>query len=227
MSDLTLTARDGHTLNAWCACPPNPPVAGVVVVQEIFGVNGHMRSVVDGYAADGYLTVAPALFDRVKPGVDLGYTEPDMNAGFALKTEVGNDNPLLDIAAAVAWLRAQGVRKVGVVGYCWGGLLTWLSAARVDGVNACVPYYGGGMPDFASEHAKCPVLAHFADEDRWIPLEAIEAFKAAQAGANPPVQTHLYHAHHGFNRDVGAAWEPVSAQLARERTLEFFRRHLA
>lgn len=226
MSQIKLTARDGHSFDAWAARPSSTPVAGVVVIQEIFGVNPHVRSVADRYADEGYLAVAPALFDRVERDVELAYNDADRTRGFGLKNDTGNDSPLLEVAACVAWLRAQGVRKVGVVGYCWGGLLTWLSACRVDGVDAAVPYYGGGMPDFAKEHAKCPVLAHFADQDMWIPAEGIEAFKAAQADADPPVAVHLYHAHHGFNRDGSAVYEPNAAALARERTLDFFRAHL-
>jgi carboxymethylenebutenolidase len=222
MPFVTLTATDGHALKAHVAHPAQPSQAGVVVVQEIFGLNAHIRAVTDGYAADGFIAMAPALFDRQKPGIELGYSEADMTEGFGYKTAAGNDAPLLDIAAAVAWLRSQGVTKVGVVGYCWGGLLTWLSASRVAGVNACVPYYGGGMPDFKDEKPQCPVMAHFADQDRWIPLEAIAAFQAAQPG----VQTHLYSAHHGFNCDQRGAWEPNSAKLARERTLAFFKQHL-
>jgi carboxymethylenebutenolidase len=226
MSNIKLTARDSHVFDAWAARPTGAPLAGVVVIQEIFGVNPHIRSVADGYASAGYLAVAPALFDRVRPGVELAYNDVDRTAGFGLKNDTGNENPLLDIAASVAWLRSQGVRKVGVVGYCWGGLLTWLSATRVDGVDAAVPYYGGGMPDFAGEQAKCPVLAHFADQDMWIPAEGIAAFKAAQANADPHVEVHLYHAHHGFNRDGSVVYEPNAAMLARERTLGFFRAHL-
>lgn len=227
MSQIKLTAADGHSFDAWAARPASTPSAGVVVIQEIFGVNPHVRSVADGYAADGYLAVAPALFDRVRPGVELAYNDADRTTGFGLKNDTGNEKPLLDIAACVAWLRSQGVSKVAVVGYCWGGLLTWLSACRVDGVDAAVPYYGGGMLDFAAEKAKCPVLAHFADQDMWIPQAGIDAFKAAQANANPPVETHIYHAHHGFNRDGSAVYEPNSARLAKERTLAFFRTHLA
>ncbi|MFM2112597.1 MAG: hypothetical protein RLZZ271_1257, partial [Pseudomonadota bacterium] len=151
MSQIKLAARDGHAFSAWAAQPDAQPRAGVVVIQEIFGVNPHIRSVADRYAGEGYLAVAPALFDRVKRDVELAYNDADRTAGFGLKNDTGNDHPLLEIAACVAWLRSQGVRKVGVVGYCWGGLLTWLSACRVDGVDAAVPYYGGGMPDFANE----------------------------------------------------------------------------
>jgi carboxymethylenebutenolidase len=224
MPFVALEASDGHTFHAHVARPTTlSPKAGLVVVQEIFGVNPHIRSVADGYAAEGYLVAAPALFDRIRPGIELGYSEADMNEGFGYKTSVGNEQPLLDIAATVAWLRTQGVKRVGIVGYCWGGLLSWLSAARVAGLDASAPYYGGGMPEHKDETAQCPVLAHFAEQDRWIPLEGIEAFRAAQPG----VQTHLYPAHHGFNCDQRAAWEPHSAQLARERTLAFFREHLS
>jgi carboxymethylenebutenolidase len=226
VNTIELVSADGHRLAAHVARPVAPARAGVVVVQEIFGVNSHIRSVADGYAAEGFLAIAPALFDRVRPGIELGYAEADMNEGFAHKVAVGNDAPLLDIAAAIAWLRAQGMTRVGIVGYCWGGLLSWLAATRLAGLDASAPYYGGGMPDFKDEKAQCPVMAHFAEQDRWIPLPAIEAFGVAQQGASPPVEIHRYAAHHGFNCDQRGAWEPVAARLARERTLAFFARHL-
>jgi carboxymethylenebutenolidase len=196
-----------------------------VVVQEIFGVNAHIRSVADGYAAAGYLAVAPATFHRVKPGVDIGYTEEDMKAGFALKTAVEAlpaPGVMQDLQAAVDHAARAG--KVGIVGYCWGGLLTWRAASSLSGLSAAVPYYGGGMttPDEVARQPKVPVLAHFGEKDHWIPLETVEAFKKA----HPEVTVHTYAADHGFNCDHRASYNAEAAKLARERTLAFFRQHV-
>jgi carboxymethylenebutenolidase len=215
-----LTATDGHRFDAYVAAPAAKPHGALVVVQEIFGVNSHVRSIADGLAADGYLAIAPALFDRVERGVDLGYGDADIQRGFALKTATGNDRPLLDIAAAMARVSSAG--KVGVIGYCWGGLLSWLAACRLDGLAASVSYYGGGIPSHASLKPRCPVLAHFGDRDSHIPLDTVEAFRAAQPG----VTVQLYPALHGFNCDQRASYDAASASLARARTLTFLRRHL-
>ena len=167
------------------------------------------------------------LFDRVKSGVELGYTDADMQAGFALKLAVEAlpaPGVLADIQAAIDEAARRSGGKVGIVGYCWGGLLTWRSACELQGLAAAVPYYGGGMttPDEAARRPKCPVLAHFAEQDHWIPMDTVEAFRAAQ----PSVELHSYDAHHGFNCDQRGASHPPSAALARERTLAFFARHL-
>jgi carboxymethylenebutenolidase len=199
---------------------------GIVVVQEIFGVNSHMRSVADGYASQGYLAVAPATFHRVKPGVDLGYSPDDMGAGMALKAAVESlpsPGVMQDIQAAIQHAAQAG--KVGIVGYCWGGLLTWRAACMLDGLSAAVPYYGGGVttPDEVARVPRVPVMAHFGDQDHWISLESVEAFKRA----HPDVEVHIYHANHGFNCDQRASYDAASAKLARERTLAFFGKHLA
>ena len=214
---IELRAADGHHLAAYLAEPAAAPRGALVVVQEIFGVNSHMRSVADGYAADGYLAIAPALFDRVERDVELGYGEADIQRGFALKTATGNEGPLLDIAAACAQVGSAG--KVGVIGYCWGGLLSWLAACKVGGLAASVPYYGGGVPNHAALVPRCPVLAHFAEQDNHIPLDTVQAFRAAQPG----VTIHLYPAQHGFNCDQRGSYDAASAALARERTLAFLR----
>jgi carboxymethylenebutenolidase len=205
--------------------PAGRPKAGVVVVQEIFGVNSHIRSVADGYAAEGYLAVAPATFHRVKPGVDLGYSPDDMSAGMALKAAVEAlpaPGVMRDLQAAAQHAAQAG--KVGIVGYCWGGLLTWRAASMLDGLSAAVPYYGGGMttPDEVARQPRVPVMAHFGDQDHWISLESVEAFKRA----HPEVEVHLYHANHGFNCDQRGSHDAASAKRARERTLAFFARHL-
>jgi carboxymethylenebutenolidase len=222
---IDLKAADGFVFPAYVAQPAGPAKAAVVVLQEIFGVNSHIRSVADGYAAEGYLAVAPSTFHRVRPGVDIGYSQDDMAAGMALKTAVeGLPAPgvMPDIQAAIEHAAQAG--KVGIVGYCWGGLLTWRAACTLDGLAAAVPYYGGGMttPDEIARRPKVPVLAHFGDQDHWIPLNSVEAFKKA----HPEVQVEIYHANHGFNCDQRGSYDAVAARLARERTLAFFAEHL-
>ena len=225
-SFVELKAADGFSFPAYVAQPQGAPKGAVVVLQEIFGVNSHIRSVADGYAAAGYLAVAPSTFHRVQQGVELGYTEDDMKAGFGLKMAVdGLSAPgvMQDIQAAIDFAAASG-HKVGVVGYCWGGLLTWRAACSLKGIAAAAPYYGGGMtaPDDAGRQPLCPVMAHFGDQDHWIPLDTVEAFKKAQPG----VTVHVYNANHGFNCDQRGSYNEAAAKLARERTLAFFAQHL-
>ena len=224
---IEIGAVDGVKCQAYLAEPAGQPRGAVVVLQEIFGVNSHIRAVADGYAAEGYLAIAPSTFQRVKPGVELGYTDADMQAGFALKLAVDAlpaPAVLADIQAAIDEAARRSGGKVGIVGYCWGGLLSWRSACELQGLSAAVPYYGGGMttPEEAARKPRCPVLAHFAEQDQWIPMDTVEAFRAAQPG----VEVHTYDAHHGFNCDQRGASHPPSATLARERTLDFFARHL-
>ena len=222
---IDLDAKDGFNFPAYVAEPACQPKGAVVVLQEIFGVNSHIRAVADGYAAAGYLAVAPSTFHRVKTGVELGYAEADMNAGFALKTAVEAlpaPGVLQDIQAAVDHAARGG--KVGIVGYCWGGLLTWRAAARVSGLSAAVPYYGGGMttPEESALEPKVPVLAHFGNNDHWIPLDTIETFQKA----HPEVEVHVYACGHGFNCDQRGSYNAGAATTAKERTLDFFRKHL-
>lgn len=225
MPFIDLLAADGTPIPAYLAQPPSTPRGGLVLLQEIFGVNSHIRAVADGYAAQGYLVVAPSTFQRVKPGVELGYTQDDMGAGFALKTAVEAlpaPGVLQDIQAAIGHAASAG--KVGIVGYCWGGLLTWRAACQLDGLAAAVPYYGGGVtaePD-ASLAPKVPVLAHFGDQDHWIPLDSVTAFQQKQPG----VAVHVYHANHGFNCDQRASHNEAAATLARQRTLAFLAEHV-
>jgi carboxymethylenebutenolidase len=222
---IDLTAADGFVFPAYVAQPAGGAKGGVVVVQEIFGVNSHIRSVADGYAAQGWLAVAPATFHRVKPGVDIGYGPDEMAEGMALKAAVEAlpaPGVMQDLQAAIAHASRAG--KVGMVGFCWGGLLTWRAACTVDGLAAAAPYYGGGMttPDEAARVPRVPVMAHFGEQDRWIPLDGVEAFRRA----HPDVEVHVYPANHGFNCDQRASYDEPSARLARERTLAFFGRHL-
>lgn len=224
---IDLKSADGFVFPAYVAEPSGKPKGAIVVLQEIFGVNSHIRSVADGYAAAGYLAVAPATFHRVKPGVEMGYAEADMNAGFALKTaveELPAPGVLQDIQAAINHAAQTSGGKVGIVGFCWGGLLTWRAACTLSGLSAAVPYYGGGMTagDEPARKPACPVLAHFGNQDHWIPLDTVEAFKKAQPG----VEVHVYEANHGFNCDQRGSYNEAAAKLAKQRTLDFFAKHL-
>lgn len=220
-----IKAADGQAIPAYVAQPAGKARGGIVVIQEIFGVNSHIRSVADGYAADGYLAIAPAIFHRVKPDVDLGYQPDDMSAGMALKAAseaLPSPGVLQDIQAAIDYAAQAG--KVGIVGFCYGGLLSWRAACELTGLSAAAPYYGGGVttPDEIKRTPRVPVLAHFGDQDHWIPMDSVEAFKKA----HPEVEVQVYHANHGFNCDQRGSYEAASAKLARERTLAFFRKHV-
>jgi carboxymethylenebutenolidase len=225
---IQLKSADGTVVPAYVARPSVTPKGAVVVVQEIFGVNSHIRQVTDGYAAEGYVAVAPAAFHRVKPGVELGYTDADMGEGFGYKTAVEAlpaPGVMQDIQAAIDHAAQVSGGKVGIVGYCWGGLLTWRSACTLKGLSAAAPYYGGGVTTEAetARQPQVPVMAHFAEEDTWIPMDTVASFQKA----HPEVTVHTYAAHHGFNCDQRGSWHAPSAQLARQRTLAFFKEHLA
>ena len=225
---IQLKSADGTVVPAYVARPSVTPKGAVLVVQEIFGVNSHIRQVADGYAAEGYVAVAPAAFHRVKPGVELGYTDADMGEGFGYKTAVEAlpaPGVMQDIQAAIDHAAQVSGGKVGIVGYCWGGLLTWRSACTLKGLSAAAPYYGGGVTTEAetARQPQVPVMAHFAEEDTWIPMDTVASFQKA----HPEVTVHTYAAHHGFNCDQRGSWHAPSAQLARQRTLAFFKAHLA
>jgi len=217
---IEVTAADGFKAAAWRADPVGKPRGGLVVVQEIFGVNSHIRAVCDGFAADGYLAVAPALFDRYERDIDLGYAPDDIERGREIRGRATTDAALADIDAARAVAAQAG--NVGVVGYCWGGLLAWLAAARVSGFACAVSYYGGGMPDAIGDRPRCAVMAHFGEKDAMIPVAGVEAL----AAAHPGVQVFMYPAGHGFNCDHRASFHAAAALQARDRTLQFLRSHI-
>ncbi len=222
MGQRQLTAADGFKFGAYEALPTGKAKGGVVVIQEIFGVNPHIRAVVDGYAAAGFAAIAPQIFDRAEPNVELGYTnqaEFDKGLRLAFK-ELQMPNTLMDVQAAVNSIAVHG--KVGVVGYCFGGLLTWLSACELDGVAAASAYYGGGIAGQATRQARCPVMMHFGERDAHIPMSDVETIRSAQ----PEVQIFVYEADHGFNCDARGSYDPTSAAIAKERTLTFFEKHL-
>ena len=217
---IELKAADGHTFGAYRCEPAGKSRGGLVVVQEIFGVNSHIRAVADSYAADGYLVIAPAIFDRVKRSYETGYTQPDIEAGGAVMQALKWENTLADIAAAIDSAKTAG--KVGIVGYCFGGAAAWMATARLSGRAGGVPYYGGAIPNLIAEQPKCPVMFHWGETDHSIPLEAAKKV----AAAHPQAISHYYKAGHGFNCDHRGSYHAESAKLARERTLEFLRKHL-
>jgi len=219
---LTLTAEDGHKFAAYRATPSGTPRGGLVVVQEIFGVNQHIRKVADGFAADGYVAIAPALFDRVERGYETGYGPQDIERGRATRGKLTTDQAMMDVKATVKELQRQGL-KVGVVGYCFGGTIAWLAGTRVDGVSAAVGYYGGGVADAAEEKPKAAVMLHFGETDASIPMDQVEKVKRLQ----PAVPVYTYPAGHGFVCDERGSYHAESSRIARERTIDFFRKHLA
>jgi carboxymethylenebutenolidase len=217
---IDLAASDGHKLSAYRADPSGKPRGAIVVIQEIFGVNSHIKQVADGYAADGYVAIAPALFDRVQRNVELGYTPEDIAKGRDIRGKVTNDMAVKDAQAAISEAAKTG--KVGIVGYCWGGLVTWLSAAKASGLVCAVAYYGGGILDNQQLEPKVPLMAHFGDKDAHIPVDGVrklaEKFKQHQV--------FIYEADHGFNCDQRGSYNAPAAKLARERTLAFFRKQV-
>ncbi len=214
---IKLKASDGFELGAWRAEPKGAPRGGLVVVQEIFGVNAHIRSVADGFAADGYLAIAPAIFDRGERGFDVGHEPASMERGRALAQKIDREAMLLDIAAAVEAAKAGG--KVGIVGYCLGGTLAWLAAAKVEVLAAAVGDYGAGVPTLGGLKPRAPIMLHFGELDAHIPLDGVRAFAAAHP--DTPVFTYPTGGH-AFNRYANAAYDAPSATLARQRTLAFF-----
>jgi carboxymethylenebutenolidase len=214
------TAADGHRFGMYRADPAGPPRGAVVIVQEIFGVNGHIRAVCDDYAGEGYVALAPALFDRVERGVELGYQADDIAAGRAIREKVSLEQALADVEAAAQQVAAAG--RIGVVGYCWGGTVAWVAATRSRTFAAAISYYGGGVPDLADEQPNCPVQLHFGEHDHAIPLEGVDRLKAA----HPELPVHVYPAGHGFNCDQRSSYHAESARQARERALAFLRAHV-
>ena len=221
-SNIKLTAADRHQLGAYVAESNSHALGAVVVVQEIFGVNRHIRSVADDFASQGFWAIAPALFDRVERSLELDYNSTDGSRGLLIANQIGMENALKDVAAPIT--HAGSVlpgKKVGVVGYCFGGTLAWLAATRLN-PQAAVCYYGGRIAQYAGEVPHCPVMLHFGSKDPHIPPSEIEKIQRA----HPELPVFLYDAGHGFNCDQRKDYAPDAARLARQRTLEFFRKHL-
>ena len=219
---VKLRAADGFELSAYVARPEGAPVAGLVVVQEIFGVNAHIRSVADGYAKDGFLAVAPAVFDRIQPGIELEYEGEDLQTAMSLFPRLDLDKALIDVAAALDYAAKETGKKAGVVGYCFGGTMAWLVATRLHPA-AAVGYYGGRIANYAAEVPKAPVMLHFGKLDTHIPAESVEKLHAAHS----EVEIYWYDAGHGFNCDARSSYNEAAAIEARGRSLAFLKKHLA
>ncbi len=217
---FSLTATDQHQLGAYRADPAGRPKGGIVVVQEIFGVNHHIRNVCDRFAAAGYAAVAPALFDRFVRGFETGYTPEDIANARKYLTNIDWDAMLRDVAAAIGDLKSAG--PIGVVGFCMGGSVAFLSATRLNGVSAAVGFYGGQITPFADEKPKCPVQLHFGEKDDHIPMRDVETIKKKQ----PQAEVYTYPAGHGFYCDERGSFHEPSATLAWERTLAFLAKNL-
>jgi carboxymethylenebutenolidase len=224
---VELKSQDGHQLDAYVATPEGEPIGAVVVVQEIFGVNNSIRDVVDGFAKEGFLAIAPAIFDRYEKNVILGYTSDDMQKAYALYGKLDVTTALLDVAAAFAKV-SESVKKVAVTGYCYGGLMSWLAATRgkaLGMVPACtVGYYAGGIGSVATEEPSCPVLLHFGGADSHIGPDQVDAVRKN----HPDVTVYVYEgAEHGFANPYREPYNPEAAKLAKERSLEFLKKHIA
>jgi len=220
-------ADDGHELGAYVATPAKQPIGALVVVQEIFGVNPSIRGVADEYAREGFLAIAPALFDRIEPNLELGYDEADMKKAYAIYPRLDPNLSLLDIAAAFHHVK-QGGHATGVMGFCYGGLTTWLSAVRGENVrmqpDCCVGYYAGGIGKFAAEEPVCPVMLHFGAEDSHIGDDQIDAVRKA----HPEVEIFLYEGvGHAFANPDRPSYNAAAAKLAHERSLAFLKANLA
>lgn len=219
---VKLRAFDDHEFDAYVARPAGEPIAGLVVVQEAFGVNRHIRSVTDGFAKDGFFAVAPALFDRIERGVELGYTGEDMQKGIGFARGLDLAKAVLDVEAVLDYARRETGKKAGVIGYCLGGSLAWLAATRLH-PDAAVGYYGGYVTKFAEETPRAPVMLHFGLQDQHIPKAEIDE-KVGRA--HPEIPIYWYDAGHGFNCDDRASYNAAAANLARRRSLEFLKKHL-
>ena len=217
---IELTTKDGAAIGAYEALPPGTPKGGIVVVQEIFGVNHHIRSIADRVAGAGYAAIAPAIFDRAEKGVELAYDGPGMQRGMALAQAISPDQHLASIEAAIAALTPYG--KIGIVGFCLGGTLAFAAATQSERLSAAVGFYGGGIAAMPVKPLLCPVELHFGEKDDHIPAADIETVK--QAYPNVPVYT--YPAGHGFNCDERGSYDEASAGAAWARTLAFFAKTL-
>lgn len=223
MGWIDLQAADGQRLQAWQSLPAQAPRGAVVVLQEIFGVNDHIRSLCDRYAAQGWLAVAPSLFDRAgAQGVDLGYGPEGIARGVDLKARVGESSALLDVQAAIDHAAAAKL-KVAVIGFCWGGTLAWLAAVRLHGLHGAIAYYGTQIASHLDALPRVPMLLHFGETDTHIPPDHVQRI----AAACPQAELHRYPAGHGFNCDARAAFHAPSAEIAGARTRQFLEDRLS
>ncbi len=219
---FSLTAADKHTLGAYRADPKAAPKGAIVVIQEIFGVNHHIRGVCDRFADEGYVAVAPALFDRSEPNFECGYSPDEIANARKFVANPDWNAMLRDTEAAINEVKAVG--PVGIVGFCMGGTIAFVSATRLSGLSAAVAYYGGRIVAFADEKPRCPVQMHFGETDQSIPLSDVETIKQKR----PDCEIYVYKtAGHGFHCDERASYDAGSAKIAWERTQAFLTKHMA
>ena len=215
--NLTLRASDGHTLDSYLCAPEGKCKGSIIVVQEIFGVNAHIRDVAERFAAVGYKTIAPALYDRLETGFQTGYEPDDIARGRDFKTATNEnlDGVIADMEAA--YIAVSDTGKVGVTGFCWGGFVVWLAACRMN-IQAAAGYYGGGIIDFVEEKPKCPTLLHFGERDQSIPLNDVNVITKT----HPEVVVNIYDADHGFHCDRRESFDPRAANISGMRTIRLF-----
>jgi carboxymethylenebutenolidase len=220
---VKVKSQDGFEMDAYVAKPHGEPIGAVVLIQEIFGVNTHIQSVVDGYAKDGFYVISPATFDRVEKNLHLDYSPESWKKAMDAMNKLDKEKAVEDIAATIEFARKATGKKVATLGFCLGGQLSWISAAKLP-IDAAVGYYAGGIGNYAELTPRVPVMLHFGSKDTHIPAEQVEKV----AKAHPEVQIFWYDAGHAFNRDLDpASYDAASAKLARERSLEFLKKHLA
>jgi carboxymethylenebutenolidase len=220
MAWIELEPEGAGPIRAWRADPAGKPRGGIVVVQEIFGVNAHIRAVTDRFAGEGYLAVAPAIFEHAEPKFEVGYDAQSRERGMAIAGKIDREQVLRDVAAAIEVARQGG--KVAVVGFCLGGTIAWAAAGQLPGLSAAVGYYGGGIIGLKDLRPRAPTLLHFGEKDQHIPIAGVKEV----AAAHPDVEVHIYPADHGFNCDHRESYDAPSAALAWTRTLAFLGKHL-
>ena len=217
---IELKPEGAGPIRAWRADPAGRPRGGVVVMQEIFGVNSHIRAVTDKFAAEGYLAVAPGVFEHVEPKFEVAYDADARARGMAIVGKIDREQVLRDVAAAIEIAKEGG--KVGIVGFCFGGTIAWAAAARLSGLSAAVGYYGGGIIGLKDLKPRVPTMLHFGEKDQHIPIAGVREV----AAAHPEVEVHIYPADHGFNCDQRESYDAPSAALAWTRSLAFLAKHL-
>ena len=219
-STITLTASDGFKLGAYRAEPQGKAKGGIVVIQEIFGVNHHIRAVADRFAALGYVAVAPQVFDRIQPNFESGYTPDEIAHARTFIPKIDWGKMLLDTQAAIDNVKPAG--KVGIVGYCMGGSIAFLAGAKLSGLSAAVGYYGGTIAKNADEKPKVPTLLHFGDQDQSIPMSDVEIVKQKR----PDCEIHVYNAGHGFSCDERGSYNEAAHKAAWDRTVPWFAKNV-
>jgi len=219
-TQISLTASDGFKLGAYRADPAGTPKGGLVVIQEIFGVNHHIRAVCNRFAAQGYAAVAPAVFDRIQPDFETGYTPADVEHARSFIPKIDWPALMRDVAAAVDNVKDAG--KTGIVGYCLGGSVAFAAACELDGLSCAIGYYGGAIAKNADRKPKVPTLLHFGDQDHSIPLTDVETIKQKR----PEVDVYVYHAGHGFSCDERSAYDEAAHTEALGRTLAWLTQYV-